>query len=257
MHTVKILALGFCCVLLISFGQSLAKAAYDGGIFSGRTWWTARRDSADIAPDPARFVNTAIVQVYAARTFGWRGLAAVHPWIIFKKAGETHYRRYDVISWGGGDVVRRDFGPPDGYWFGARPKLLADHRGPRAQAMIPQIEAAIASYPYAHTYHAWPGPNSNTFMAHIGREVPALRLDLPANAIGKDYRPLTDPVGRSASGEGVQASLLGLVGVTLGVDEGIEFNVLGFNMGVDIMTPALRLPFVGRLGMKKVATDAG
>jgi hypothetical protein len=33
---------------------------------------------------------------------------AVHPWIIFKRAGETRYTRYEVISWGSGDKVRRN-----------------------------------------------------------------------------------------------------------------------------------------------------
>ena len=38
--------------------------------------------------------------------------------------------------------------------------------------MIGRIKAAIKSYPFADSYRAYPGPNSNTFLAHIGREVP-------------------------------------------------------------------------------------
>jgi hypothetical protein len=91
-------------------------------------------------------------------------------------------------------------------------------------------------------------------LAHIGRQVPALKLDLPANAIGKDYRPLTSPVGVSPSGSGLQISLLGLLGVSVGVEEGLEFNVLGLNFGIDFNSPALRLPFWGRLGLKHAAT---
>ena len=115
--------------------------------------------------------------------------------------------------------------------------------------MIDAIEAAIESYPYAQTYSSYPGPNSNTFLAHIGREVPALKLDLPANAIGKDYRPIHSPIGLSPSGSGVQFSLLGLFGISLGFQEGIELNILGLNFGIDFNSPGLRLPFIGRLGM--------
>jgi len=255
MFYLKAFLIGFLCVLLLSFGQSWSKAKQSGEVFTGEHWWTARRDSAGIAPDPVQLRDTAIVQIYAAPTYGWRGLVAVHPWIIFKRAGETQYSRYDVISWGSDDVVRRDSAIPDGYWFGSRPKLLVDHRGVGAQAMIPQIEAAIKSYPYPHTYHAWPGPNSNTFIAHIGREVPELRLDLPANAIGKDYRTLLHPIGLPPSGRGLQVSLLGVLAVTLSMEEGVEVNLLGFNVGVDVMSPALRLPFIGRLGYDKVAKD--
>ncbi|NMP26515.1 DUF3750 domain-containing protein [Rahnella sp. SAP-1] len=248
MLSYKWLMLGFVCVLLLSFGYSYARTTQNRDKNSDQSWMTARRDSAGIAPDPRQLKDTAIVEIYTAPTYGWRGMVAVHPWIIFKRAGETEYTRYDVISWGSDDVVRRNSTVPDGYWFGSRPKLLVDHRGTAAEAMIPQIEAAIKSYPYPHTYHAWPGPNSNTFMAHIGREVPQLGLDLPANAIGKDYRSLLNPVGLPPSGRGLQVSLLGVLAVTLGVEEGIEVNVLGLNLGVDIKSPALRLPFIGRLG---------
>ncbi len=99
-------------------------------------------------------------------------------------------------------VVQRNYAIPDGLWFGAGPRLLVDHRGDGVEAMIDAIEAVIESYPYAREYRSYPGPNSNTFLAHIGREVPALKLDLPANAIGKDYRPLSSPLGVSPTGGG-------------------------------------------------------
>ena len=46
-----------------------------------------------------QLVDLAIVQVYAAPTYGWRGYFAVHPWIIYKRRGETAYTRYDVVGW--------------------------------------------------------------------------------------------------------------------------------------------------------------
>lgn len=242
-------------MLLLSVGLSLAndpRPAESAGAGEMRSWRTAARHSAGLAPDPVRLADTAIVQVYAAATFGWRGYFAVHPWIIYKRAGETAYTRHDVIGWGRGTVVRRNYALPDGLWFGATPNVLVDHRGDGVNAMIDAIEAAIARYPFADEYRSYPGPNSNTFLAHIGREVPALRLDLPANAIGKDYRPVTRPLGVSPSGSGLQFSLLGLLGLSIGVQEGVELNLLGLNFGVDFNRPALRLPAIGRLG----ASDA-
>jgi hypothetical protein len=38
------------------------------------------------------------------------------------------------------------------------------------------------------------------------------------------------------------------------VQEGLEFNLLGLNFGIDLNAPALRLPFWGRLGFKDTAT---
>lgn len=220
------------------------------------SWATAPRHSAGIAPDPVQHAGTAIVQVYTAPTYSWRGYFAVHPWIIFKRRGETAYTRFDVVGWRAPQVVQRNYALPDGLWYGATPTLLVDHRGGAAvESMIDAVEAAVASYPFAERYRSYPGPNSNTFLAHIGRQVPALKLDLPANAIGKDYRALSDPVGVSPSGAGVQLSLLGLLGVSAGWQEGIEFNVLALNFGLDLNPPALRLPFVGRLGFGQLSAS--
>ncbi len=245
----KRIAFGFAVLLSLSFGLSLAEASLTGGGVESQSWRTAPRHSAGIAPDPVQQTDIAIVQVYAASTYGWRGLFAVHPWIIYKRSGETTFTRYEVIGWRGADVVQRDYALPDGLWYGAQPKLLADHRGDGVDAMISEIETAIKNYPYAQTYRTYPGPNSNTFLAHIGREVPGLRLDLPANAIGKDYRPLSRPVGKSPSGSGWQVSLLGLLGLSVGFEEGIELNILGLDFGLDFNSPGLRLPFIGRLGI--------
>jgi hypothetical protein len=243
------IAFWYFAILCLSVGISFANASLLGESVGKRTWYAKSRQSAGIAPDPAQVAGMAIVQVYAAPTYSWRGLVAQHPWIIFKRAGETTFTRYDVVGWRGAQVVQRNYALPDGFWAGNRPRLLVDHRGDGAAAMIARIEAAIESYPFAHTYRAYPGPNSNTFLAHIGREVPELKLDLPANAIGKDYRPISDPVGRSPSGSGVQFSILGLLGASVGLQEGLEINLLGLNLGIDLNTPGLRLPFIGRIGM--------
>jgi hypothetical protein len=249
-------AAAFVGLLALSFGLSVARAALTDGGQERQSWLTAPRHSAGIAPDPAQLADVAIVQVYAAPAYGWRRFVAVHTWIIFKRSGETAFTRYDVIGWHGKNVVRRNYALPDGLWYGAQPTLLVDQRGDGVDAMISQIEAAIESYPYAHTYRVYPGPNSNTFIAHIGREVPALKLDLPANAIGKDYRPLDRPVGVSSSGRGVQVTLLGLLGLNIGLGEGIEINVLGLNFGLDLNSPGLRLPFIGRIGMDDTTIES-
>jgi len=241
-----------CLVLLGQVGcaqrQSPATQAPRG------SWATAPRHSAGIAPDPVQHADVAIVQVYVAPTYGWRGYFAVHPWIIYKRRGDTVYTRYDVVGWRAPQVLQRNYAVPDGLWYGSNPVLLVHHQGRDLDRLIDDIEAAVASYPFANRYLSYPGPNSNTFLAHIGRQVPALKLDLPANAIGKDYRALTDPMGMSTSGSGVQLSLLGLLGVAVGWQEGLEFNVLALNFGLDLNPPALRLPLLGRLGFKDVST---
>jgi Protein of unknown function (DUF3750) len=115
--------------------------------------------------------------------------------------------------------------------------------------LIDRVEAAVRAYPYPASYRTWPGPNSNTFTAFVGRAVPELRLDLPPTAVGKDFLAGGAPVGLAPSGTGVQLSLLGLAGLLVGWEEGVELNLLGLTFGVDWNRPALKLPGVGRLGI--------
>ena len=74
-------------------------------------------------------------------------------------------------------------------------------------------------------------------------------MDLPATAIGKDYPTNGSLLDRTPSGTGYQISMLGVLGVAMGREEGFELNLLGLNFGVDFLKPALRLPFIGRLGV--------
>ncbi len=214
-----------------------------------RDWSQASRESANIAPDPAATPG-AVVQVYAARTFGWRGAFAVHTWISIKPEGADAYTIYEVIGWRafhGGSALQIHQGVPDRLWYGARPELLADLRGESAARAIPEIREAVKSYPWADDYRTWPGPNSNSFTAYVSRRVPALALDLPPTAIGKDYLGDTTVFAPTPSGAGFQVSVLGLLGVLVSAEEGIEINLFGLAFGIDPGDIALRLPGAGLL----------
>lgn len=210
-------------------------------------WSQARTDSAGLAP-PAATTHEAVIQVYAARLWGWRGLAAVHCWIAVKPEGAGSYRRFEMVAWAS-PRLRERTGVPDGHWAGNRPELLVDMRGADAARLIPRVLEAIAAYPEPDHYTTWPGPNSNSFIAYIGRSVPELRLHLPPTAVGKDFLIPGGLAGTAPSGGGFQVSLHGLAGFTLAPSEGIELNLLGFTLGADIGTPALKLPGIGRVGL--------
>jgi Protein of unknown function (DUF3750) len=211
------------------------------------SWWEARRDSSGQAPAPAA-TPEPVVQVYAARAVSWRGLFAVHTWIVLKPRDADRYTRYEVVGWGvdrGTPAVRVDRMGPDNYWFGARPDVLVQHRGDGVDEMITKIEAAVRAYPYPASYRTWPGPNSNTFTAYVARAVPEMRLSLPSTAIGKDYLPDGALAARSPSGTGIQLSVFGMAGMMAGLDEGLELNLLGLTFGVAVKRPALKLPIFG------------
>ncbi len=214
-------------------------------------WRTARQDSSRQAPDPAA-TREAVLQVYSARAYGWRGALGVHTWFAVKPRGAPYYLRLEVIGWGvnyGASAVRISRYTPDAYWFGNRPKLLLDLRGAAASALMDPVMQAAKAYPYPDSYRVWPGPNSNTFTAHVARQVPELGLELPATAIGKDFLSNGNFLAPAPSGTGKQFSLYGLAGLTVASEEGLEVNILGLTLGLDLSPPALKLPGIGRLGM--------
>ena len=159
------------------------------GACGGSDWRTASREPAGIAPDPARTPG-AVLQVYGAPAWGWRGWFAIHTWIATKDHNESAYTVYEVIGWRlrrGNSALRIEQDFPDRFWFGERPELLLDRRGDGVDDLIARVDAAARAYPWARTYKAWPGPNSNTFTAWVANSVPELGLDLPMSAIGKGW----------------------------------------------------------------------
>jgi len=212
-------------------------------------WSTASHEPVGLAPDPAT-TPEPMVQVYAARTWGARGAFAVHTWIAAKPANAATWTVYEVIGWKmrwSGSALSVSERAPDARWYGNAPELLAERRGEGVESLIERIDRAAREYPYANDYTTWPGPNSNTFTAHVLRAVPELRADLPPTAIGKDY--LGDRLIASApSGSGVQFSLGGLFALTASGVEGLEVSLLGLTFGIDPFSPALKLPLVGRIG---------
>ncbi len=185
------------------------------GRVTAQDWRTASQEPVGLAPDPAT-TREAVVQVYAARVIGWRGVFGVHTWIAVKRAAAMDYTVYEIIGWrlrwqDTALVVRHR--APDMRWFGSAPELVAEKRG----------------------------------AGGVLRAVPELEADLPPTAIGKDYSG-KKLVGSAPSGRGFQLSLFGLAGLTASAVEGFEVNVLGLTFGINPFDPSLKLPLVGRVG---------
>jgi hypothetical protein len=195
--------------LLLLFGPIAASAARYFWIGDGRgNWQTADRSSAGLLP-PAGGHPEAVIRVFAARTVRWRGIFAVHTWIVVKEKDAPSYSRYDYTAWG--EPIRTNGFAPDGRWFGAPPETIVAVNGERAEPLIPKIRRVVENYKLRSygDYSPWPGPNSNTFCGPPWTPFP--------NCARSCRRPRSERTNHTMAGgsEGrrpAQASFLSLAG---------------------------------------------
>jgi len=107
-------------------------------------WRFASHEPTGTAPDPQK-VKEAVIQIYSARTWGWRGNFATHPWIAVKPTDGKYFTVYEKIGWrlrrGETPVVIHQR-PADARWYGNVPELLVDLRGSGVDAIIAKIDKA-------------------------------------------------------------------------------------------------------------------
>jgi hypothetical protein len=231
-------------VALVFLAPVLATAGWWALVDRPVSWRAADWSSAGILP-PADADREAAIYVLAARTGGLKGALSVHSWIVLKRPGESQYERWDKVGWG--MPVRRNSRAADGFWYSNAPVVVKSARGAPAAALLPQFERAIAEYPFAHAggYRIWPGPNSNSFVAHVLRAVPEFGAVLPPNAVGRDFRPGIVAFDRAPDWSDVHLTFGGVLGVAVGRFSGIELHLAGLVAGVDFARPAIKVPALG------------
>ena len=241
-------------IFALFLGPILARAAFYAIGNDPRSWRDADWSSTGALPPAGQFKPARIV-VFTGTTGGWKGVFAVHSWIVLKRANAKAWTRYDVVGWG--NPVRTNGWPADGRWFGNMPVAIADLSGAEAELLMLKIEAAVNQYRFSQSgdYRIWPGPNSNSFTAAILRAVPELGVALPPNAVGRDFRDRFY-AGLTDSGTGVELNLRGFADIKLGWVEGIEVNLLGLVAGLDLRPPGLKLPGFGHIGVESPVTTA-
>jgi hypothetical protein len=213
-----------------------------------QSWRDADWSSAHILPEPSASPEAAIY-VFSATTGGMKGAVASHAWIVTKEEGASKYDRYEKVGWS--KPVRKNTYQADGRWYSNEPRIVTVVTGEEAKRLIPKVEQAIAAYPYSTrgAYRLWPGPNSNTFVAHVLRSVPELDIVLPPNAVGRDYLPEGKLFHIDADGRDLHATLYGVAGISAGWRSGLELHFMGLVAGIDIARPGIKIPAIGRVGI--------
>ncbi|HEX3164495.1 MAG TPA: DUF3750 domain-containing protein [Pseudolabrys sp.] len=241
-------------IFALFLGPIIARAALYAVGNEPRSWRDADWSSTGLLPKASADPQARVI-IFTGTAGAWKGIFAIHSWIVLKHANATAWTRYDVVGWG--EPVRTNNWPADGRWFGNRPVAIADISGADAEKLIPRIETAITNYRFARAgdYRIWPGPNSNSFVATILRSVPELGISLPPNAVGRDFRNGVY-AGLTDSRTGIELNLNGFATIKLGWVEGIELNLLGLVAGLDLRHPGLKVPGFGRVGIESPVTTA-
>jgi hypothetical protein len=160
---------------------------------------------------------------------------ARHAWFAVKEKGSDKWHRIEVGGFGRHPLAGLSDVRVHGVWTGKKAEKAIKCLRKHARAAHPRGD-----------YLPWPGPNSNTFVDRLARKC-KLHADLPATAIGKDYRGLIG-VSWTAGGTGFQFETP-LVGFKLGLTEGIELHLFGLAFGIDWWPPAIIVPIgSGRIG---------
>lgn len=231
-------------ILIIYVLPAIASAALWAIKERPGSWRDAKWSSAGVLP-AADADEDAAIYILSAATGGMKGAIASHSWIVTKDRGSKDYSRYDKVGWGA--PIRRNQYSPDAFWYSNTPHVVRAITGEEAARLIPAVEWAIRSYPYAQpgAYRLYPGPNSNSFVAHVLRSVPDLGVVLPPDAVGRDYLPDGRFFQIDADGRDLHATLFGLIGFSAGVRSGIEVHFLGLVAGIDVQNPGIKIPAFG------------
>lgn len=213
-----------------------------------KNWNAADWNSAGVLPS-ATLSEEAVVYVMAARTGRWKGALSVHSWLVIKQSGADRYTRYDVVGWG--TPVRVNAYAADARWYSNEPEIIYSASGHAAEEIILNIERTIFSYPHGERgdYVIWPGPNSNSFIAHLLDQVPETGWVLPANAVGRNYIAEGRWVKVDHDWKNIQVSFNGYLGFAIGIRHGFEVHLLGLVAGFDFNRLAIKLPGFGNLGV--------
>jgi hypothetical protein len=131
----------------------------------------------------------ASVQLRCATLPTVLGALAVHHWlVVFEPSGRAHrWEVWQTRNAGGTCIghVHRDLKHPDAGVGGGPYRVAAEWSGAQALA-IQAVLGRISDYPWCERYRAWPGPNSNTFVAWV-LEQAGIECALGWKAIGGRY----------------------------------------------------------------------
>ncbi len=169
---------------------------------------------------------------------------ATHTFLDYRENVDSAWHRIEILNPKSG-IVHEKISVASAHTrkrWGERVRILSQSDGKTNPNFASDIRAFAEGYDDS-VYKSYPGPNSNTFMEKMIREVDGVSAILDHNAIGKESGFY---LGKTSGGTGVKVQTP-IVGVALGLKEGVEFSALGLSAGVSVYPPSVRIPFLPKL----------
>ena len=127
---------------------------------------------------------------------------ARHTWLDYRENLKAGWKRIEIMNQSSG-MIHRELKPDEfeelSRW-GEKVVVLGQSDGLTNPNYVSGIEKVATNYD-ASIYRAYPGPNSNTFAAHLIREVDGISATLDHNAVGKEWG---FHLGRTTGGGGCE-----------------------------------------------------
>lgn len=108
-----------------------------------------------------------------------------------------------------------------------------------AETIFRKTKELSQNYPYRSFYRAWPGPNSNTFIATLLQQS-GINISLPATAIGKDFNGLKPMF--SSQPQHLKMQFL-TTGFNYHKKSFLELHCIGLTIGYEKNNKQWKLPF--------------
>ena len=188
----------------------------------------------------------------------WYTQFAHHTWIDAKRGSDDAWVRLEVEGEHTGGTLEA-LAPSEARAhrrWGRDVELHGFVVGAEAHRIAQRLDEAVAKFgpQYAATYRGWPGPNSNTFVRDVAREIGGPSFVFDHNAVGKDWHGFFG-AGWTPSRTGVHVDVPGL-GFALAAREGLELHLLGLVLGLQLSPLRLELPVLPELPWSRGSSDA-
>ncbi len=137
-----------------------------------------------------------MIYIMHSKLYSWRGAIAYHSWVSVVTDSYTNYEiidnedlakhlNIDCIE-NPNNLTFKNNRTADNLWFGNYPIVGFKYHA-ADKSIGERLEHNFKEYPYKEKYRSIPGPNSNSYVSYLIRNISELNYTLPLKALGRNF----------------------------------------------------------------------